>query len=178
MEIVDIKVQYQNYLQDMGSKFDNACVIYYDNGTTQQADSTMNIEWQWAVIMPNDSGQWVKTVIDTTFNLKISTNADQLKNGEFLMELRARDMATGKTWANTIPAFLQHELVTGEWPEYMPNPTLYPADMYRDDVYWALSLGPHVPGSHFIANKPGDMNGDGAVNVSDLLIFNSKFGSQ
>jgi hypothetical protein len=177
MPITDIKIQFQNYLQDMGSKFDNACYIYYDNGTMQPADSSMNIEWQWAVIMPNDSGQWVKTVIDTTFNLKIAPNANQLHNGEFLMELRARDMVTGKTWANTIPCFLQHELVFGEYPNYMPDPLIFDAPTYREWFYTNLSLGPHIPGSHFIANKPGDMNGDGVVNTGDLILFNSKFGS-
>jgi len=176
--VTDVKIQFQNYLQDMGSKFDNASLIYYDNGTMQQADSAMNIEWQWCVIMPNDSGQWVKTVIDTTFNLKIAPNADQLKNGEFLMELRARDMVTGKTWAKVIPAFLQHELVTGEYPNYMPDPQLMDAITYREWCYQVLALGPHIPGSHFIALKPGDMNGDGVVNIADLIIFNSKFGNQ
>lgn len=178
MPIVDINIQFQNYLQDMGSKYDNACVVYYDNGTMQQADSTMNIEWQWSVIMPNDSGQWVKTVIDTTFNLKIIPNASQLKNGEFIMELMARDMDTGKTWANRLPCFLMHEQVEGEWPEYMPNPSLYPADLYREEKYMTESLGPHIPGSHFIANKPGDMNGDGVVNTTDIIIVMSKFGAQ
>ncbi|MBL7942992.1 MAG: hypothetical protein JNM00_09515 [Flavobacteriales bacterium] len=177
MSIIDIFILFTNEIQDMGYRFENASIIVMQDGTQVNADSTMtNLQWEWAVIMPDSTGKMTKTVIAQTFDLIIAQVADSLKNGEFRLQLSAKDTTTGKVWSRIIPAFLQHELVSGTWPNYMPYPEMLTAEQYRQQAYSHTQIGPRDPGQDFKHGKIGDLNGDGANNTNDLMLFLTYFG--
>jgi len=169
---MDLFINTQNWLQDMGQQFDNL-TLDIDGSVLDPEDFSC----QWAAIY-KEEGQWARQILNSEpmYHLNIESCAHLLRNGEFIMELTQRHNGTGKTWMARKPTFLFHALVGGEYENYMPFPGSLTAAQYRQQMDLFSWQAPRIPGMHFVGNRPGDINGDGVINVQDLLLFLSTFG--
>lgn len=172
--IKDVHVSFQNYIQDFGVKYDNTSIVTLDDSTQHNALQSDPLTWKWYRYTLSDE-QWFKTEIDTAFHLYVVPNADDLCNGEMLLELEATCQTTGRQWSAIIPAFLEHMAVENICPLHMPQPGSLTAAQWRENVYLHSWAAPRIPFAHLKRGVVGDLDGNGSINASDLLIFVSKF---
>ena len=68
---MDIRIDFQNYLQDMGSKFQNASKILLEDGW-HDVEPEMNLQWQWFSWEPIN-GAWTRTQLNESATLPANT---------------------------------------------------------------------------------------------------------
>jgi len=171
--ILDVHISFQNYIQDFGVKYDNTSVVTLEDSTQHNALASDPLTWRWYRYV-NNEGQWSKIEIDTAFHLYIIPNADDLCNGEMVIELEATCPTTGRKWAQIIPTFLEHMAVESVCAPYMPYPGSLTAAQWRENVYLHSWAAPLIPFAHLKRGVVGDLDQNNIVNTADLLIFVSK----
>lgn len=173
--ILDVHISFQNYIQDFGVKYDNTSIVTLDDGSQHDALPVDPLTWRWYRYVQTDSMTWQKIEIDTAFHLFITPNAADLCNGEMILELEATCPTTGRQWSSIIPAYLEHMAVENICPAHMPQPGSLTAAQWRESVYLHSWAAPRIPFAHLRRGVVGDLDGNNFVNISDLLIFVSKF---
>jgi len=170
---MDLFVDMLNFSQDMHGQLDNL-----STGIDGSEVFPENYDCFWFAIY-KEGGIWKKQALNedpSMFHLDLFSCAHLLKNGEFILELMMKEKSTGRTWSAQKPCGLAVLFIDGVFDNYMSYPGSLSAEQYRMNCDIASWAGPKFPGMHFLANKPGDFNGDGAVNVSDLLVFSGYYG--
>lgn len=186
--IVDIRIAFNPVsLQDITDsstlQFTNYSTLYFEDATPPrivQASDT-NLQWSWFLVDTTS-----KTLITNSLHLQVAQFANVLLSGYRQIRLECLDTTTGKKWGTNSVVRCVFNMSN---PPIPPAPQLLPnmsaslaetlASQLVDGYGYIMSYGGsiHVPGSHYIGGKVGDLNGDGAVNSSDLLMFLSNFGS-
>jgi len=170
--ITDINVRFNNWVQDFYQDFNNTSTIYVD-GVPQDATEDSGVEWTWVRVDPDG----IPVILDHTFNLNIGTHTGSLYQGVSVLGLIARDPQTGKTWHRVVPVFCQpsfFELPPSPWVAL--SPAVLSLNQWAANASKEMSHGPHWSQKCFKANLPGDINGDGVVDFTDLNLLLSIYG--
>lgn len=168
--IHDIRINFNNWTQDMGEQLDNESII------TDELNAAAPT-YEWSTIKRDAAGAWYRSVISPAQHLVIADVAEYLSNGVMLIELRATDPDSGRMWAKTMPSYFAHQHIQSVAPDLMPYPNFLTGIQWVQQAATEAWATPHVKGAHFIGGKVGDLDNNGVVNTADLLLFTGKFGS-
>lgn len=183
--ITDIHIGFNNDYQDITdvseSSFANFSTLFFDDGTSRNALSTDTIQWGWYRIDEFNE----KHFITGDFNMTLVANQNKLLSGYFRILLVA-----------TTPEGLQFSFCSvvkllwnlsgenpPEAPKLFPNYTQAVSNNLSNQMlnahFTMMGIGatPHYKSEHFRGGKIGDVDLNGVVNTSDLLLLLTKFGS-
>ena len=174
MEIIDMNVRAQSWIQDASVTFYNSTELYFDNGTHRGVLPSDTLEYSWSLLAPGAP----ELFLTDSMNLNASQHADVLCAGVFIVHLVIKDPQSQKKWHRIFPAHW-----TGGFAELpqcnlpMVLPSALSAEEWAQEVSNHMSLSPHIANSCLMAYKPGDINGDDVVNVTDLMLLLPNFGN-
>lgn len=181
--ITDIDIKVVAEIQDIGPgsniPFSNTSRIFMSDSTAHDATEADSIVWRWYrhIKMGNT---WERVLLDTTFNFYPGDHIPEMCSGIQMFELEA--VVSGTHWSEIFPAkCIFNSDDAAECPAII-SPFTIGSFTWNDQAYfnshWPTMLlagEAHVPGADRITGL-ADLNGDGHVNVIDLLLFTSQYG--
>lgn len=183
-QVVDVDVQFSADIQDIfpGSSLAwvNLSYIYTSETEAHQVTDSDSVTWIWHRWQRTDGNAWERVTLDTILHLVPAEHMDELCSGVMLIELEGTFQ--GVHWSVISPAkVIFNDDESPSCPQLV-TPFSIGSFTWNDELFLqesqrvlTLSGSAHIPG---MDRRTGiaDMNGDGAVNIQDLLLFTSKFG--
>lgn len=177
--ILFITPLWNNYVQDITDTstiaLDNFSKIHFSDGAARAVSPDDSLTWEWSLV--NNDG--TKIVLTDAFQMIPAQHKLLLCNGIFRLRCTVTDSSTGRVWSRTEPT---HVLFTDSEVNACPvifTPVAgYTPSKWMTEAGKLMSFGngSAYPNQYFVGGKVGDLDNNGVVNVSDLLILTSRFG--
>jgi hypothetical protein len=186
-EISHLRISFNNHLQDITDtsslSFDNTSTIYFTDGTNRDLIPSDSVTVRWYVT--DTTG--VKTFLYQGFSLPAVIDGQPVlpKSGYNVLYCEITVNKTGVIYGHSALSKCIYNLSSNNPP---PSDPLYPGVpssvnialseelLASDGKVMAYGKASFPPWGHLVGGMVGDLNMDGVVNTTDLLLFSGQYG--
>lgn len=181
-QIEGVHLNWMGLLQDISDQsnlaFDNTSMVYFSDSTFREVEPTDPFTWVWNLKKPTGVPGHFETIhLDTAFQIKPADHIDVLCHGVFIFEVECIH-DDGRAWRCQGPARVIWSIDV-EPCDQLPGLTFSwfdEEDYVTADQLIRAFTSPLWYVTKDYVGKIGDMDSDGDVDVSDLLLFFGVYG--
>lgn len=184
--MIDVIPFFFNEPQDAHHYLDNASLMSVDNGPYYQiAPSDNTFQWEWYLRELNGENM-TETLLGTDYNLNLDEVISMVGKGEKVILLRVKHVPTGFLYDQTIPTIINLSDINPNnsvgWDDlpydYFPMPFsgILSFSQWAQMTVQTIQFTPRWKSKYFVRGRTGDLDLNGVVNITDVLLQSSNFG--